>query len=74
MGTQVEQGKAPEAPQKLLPAPAMVEPAAETTLHSAFGWKSVPEAVSYTIEIFRDADATQLTPARSFLAARPPAC
>jgi len=60
MGTQVEQGKAPEAPQKLLPAPEMVEPAAETTLHAGFGWKSVPDAASYTIEIYRDAEATQL--------------
>ena len=60
MGTQVEQGKAPEPPQKLLPAPAMVEPAAEATLHAGFGWKSVPDAVSYTIEIYRDANATQL--------------
>lgn len=60
MGTQVEQGKAPEPPQKLLPAPTLVEPAADATLHAGFGWKSVPDAVSYTIEIFRDADATQL--------------
>jgi hypothetical protein len=60
MGTQVEEGKAPEAPQKLLPAPATVDPAADTTLHSGFGWTSVAEAASYTIEIYRDADATQL--------------
>jgi len=60
MGTQVEQGKAPEPPQKLLPAPATVEPAAEATLHSGFGWKSVPDAASYTIEVYRDADAKQL--------------
>jgi len=64
MGTQVEQGKAPERPQKLLPAPALVEPiaepSAEATLHSGFGWKSVPDAASYTVEIYRDADATKL--------------
>jgi hypothetical protein len=60
MGTQVEQGKAPEPPQKLLPAPALVEPAAEATLQSGFRWTSVPDATSYTIEIYRDADATQL--------------
>ena len=60
MGTQVEQGKAPEPPQKLLPAPATLEPAAEATLSSGFGWKSVPDAASYTIEIYRDAEATQL--------------
>lgn len=60
MGTQVEQGKPPEAPQKLLVAPAMIEPAAETTLHSDFSWNSVPGAASYTIEVFRDAGATQL--------------
>jgi hypothetical protein len=60
MGTQVEQGKAPERPQKLLSAPAMVEPAAEAPLRSGFGWKSVPDAASYTIEIYRDADATKL--------------
>jgi hypothetical protein len=60
MGTEVEQGKAPQPPQKLLPAPAIVEPAAEATLHSGFGWKSVPDAASYTVEVFRDADATQL--------------
>jgi hypothetical protein len=60
MGTQVEQGKPPEPPQKLLPAPAMAEPAAEATLHSGFGWKSVPGAATYTIEVFRDAGATQL--------------
>ena len=60
MGTEVEQGKAPEPPQKLLPAPAIVEPAAEATLRSGFGWKSVPDAATYTIEIYRDAGATQL--------------
>src|SRR5216684_4205202 len=64
MGTQVEEGKAPEPPQKLLPAPTLVEPmfepAAEATLRSGFGWKSVPDAASYTVEIYRDADATQL--------------
>ena len=64
MGTQVEQGKAPEAPQKLLPAPVLVEPmadaAAEATLRSGFTWKSVPNAAAYTIEVFRDAGATQL--------------
>jgi len=60
MGTEVEQGKAPQPPQKLLPAPGIVEPAAEATLHSAFAWKSVPDAASYTIEVFRDAGATQL--------------
>jgi hypothetical protein len=64
MGTQVELGKAPERPQKLLPAPALVEPiaepAAEATLHSGFSWKSVPDAASYTLEIYRDADATKL--------------
>ncbi|HSY47977.1 MAG TPA: hypothetical protein VLC46_04120 [Thermoanaerobaculia bacterium] len=64
MGTEVEQGKAPEPPQKLLPAPALIEPiaepGAEATLHSGFGWKSVPDAASYTVEIYRDADATQL--------------
>ncbi len=60
MGTQVEEGKAPEPPQKLLPAPALAEPAAEATLHSGFGWASVAEADSYTIEIYRDAEATQL--------------
>ncbi|MBV9067913.1 MAG: FecR domain-containing protein [Acidobacteria bacterium] len=64
MGTEVEQGKAPRPPQKLLPAPALVEPmaepAAEATLRAGFAWKSVPDAASYTIEIFRDAGATQL--------------
>lgn len=60
MGTQVEQGKPPEAPQKLLVAPALVEPAAETTLHSGFFWNSVPGAAAYTIEVYRDAGATQL--------------
>ncbi|MEA2344455.1 MAG: large repetitive protein [Thermoanaerobaculia bacterium] len=64
MGTEVEQGKAPQPPQKLLPAPALVEPmaepAAEATLRSGFAWKNVPDAASYTIEVFRDAGATQL--------------
>jgi hypothetical protein len=60
MGTQVEQGKPPEPPQKLLPAPVIVEPAAETTLHAEFKWQSVAGAASYTIEVFRDAGATQL--------------
>jgi hypothetical protein len=60
MGTQVEQGKAPEAPQKLLVAPAMIEPAAETMFGSGFVWNSVPGAAAYTIEVFRDAGATQL--------------
>jgi hypothetical protein len=64
MGTEVEQGKAPQPPQKLLPAPALVEPmaepAAEATLRAGFAWKSVPDAASYTIEVFRDAGATQL--------------
>jgi hypothetical protein len=60
MGTQVEEGKAPEPPQKLLPAPALTEPMVETTLRSGFGWTSVPDAASYTIEIYRDADSTQL--------------
>jgi hypothetical protein len=60
MGTQVEQGKPPEPPQKLLVAPAMIEPAAETMFHSGFVWQSVPGATTYTIEVFRDAGATQL--------------
>ena len=60
MGTQVEQGKAPEAPQKLLAAPATIEPAAETAFHSGFVWNSVPGAAAYTVEVFRDAGATQL--------------
>jgi hypothetical protein len=60
MGTQVEQGKAPEAPQKLLAAPALSEPVAETAFHSGFVWNSVPGAAAYTVEVFRDAGATQL--------------
>ncbi|MGH7487464.1 MAG: FecR domain-containing protein, partial [bacterium] len=60
MGTQVEQGKPPEAPQKLLAAPVLVEPAADTNLRAGFLWKNVPGAASYTVEVFRDAGATQL--------------
>ncbi len=60
MGTQVEQGKPPEPPQKLLVAPVLVEPASGATLHADFTWKSIDGAASYTLEIYRDAGATQL--------------
>lgn len=61
MGTSVEQGKPPAPPQKLLPAPLLsVPPAGRTAREAGVSWSPVPGAASYTVEVFRDAGATQL--------------
>lgn len=61
MGTQVEEGKPPATPQKLLIAPSLVSPDADAIMRGdGFSWKAVPGAVGYTLEVFRDATATQI--------------
>jgi hypothetical protein len=57
MGTSVEAQGPPGPPEKLLPAPQTVAPAAGSQAGCAnprFAWTGVPEAASYTIEVCRD--------------------
>lgn len=63
MGTNVPQGEPPAPPEKLLPAPALVAPAAGSAwdfAHPELAWEPVPGAVHYTVEICRDADCGAL--------------
>ncbi len=58
MGSTVPEGEAPKPPEKLLPAPADLEPAAGSswaTPRPAFRWAPVENAAGYTLEICRDA-------------------
>ncbi len=57
MGSSVPEGKAPKPPEKLLPAPADLEPAAGSGLATprpAFRWAPVEGARDYTLEVCRD--------------------
>ncbi len=58
MGTTVPEGGAPSPPEKLLPAPATSAPARRARFDYAnprFVWRPVASAVSYTVEVCRDA-------------------
>ncbi len=58
MGSSVPEGEAPKPPEKLLPAPADLGPAAGSGLATprpAFSWAPVEGARDYTLEICRDA-------------------
>lgn len=57
MGSSVPEGEAPKAPEKLLPAPANLKPAAGSGLATpkpAFSWAPVAGASGYTLEVCRD--------------------
>ncbi len=56
MGSSVPEGEAPKPPEKLLPAPADLEPAAGSGLATrpAFRWAAVEGARDYTLEVCRD--------------------
>ncbi len=57
MGSSVPEGEAPKPPEKLLPAPADLVPAAGSsfaTPRPAFSWAPVEGADGYTLEICRD--------------------
>src|SRR6185436_12892152 len=57
MGTSVAAAGPPGPPEKLLPAPQPVAPAAGGQVQCAnprFGWTGVPDAASYTVEVCRD--------------------
>ncbi|MEE8524877.1 MAG: LysM peptidoglycan-binding domain-containing protein [Thermoanaerobaculia bacterium] len=63
MGTTVPQGGAPAPPEKLLPRPATVRPARGSRWAFAnppFEWRPVAGAVSYTVEVCRDAGCGRL--------------
>jgi len=61
-GTKVEQGAPPAPPERLLAAPRLGSPApgAPVTAAAQVSWAKVPKAVSYTLEVCRDAGCTQL--------------
>ncbi len=57
MGSSVPEGEAPKPPEKLLPSPANLEPAAGSGLATprpAFSWAPVAGARDYTLEVCRD--------------------
>jgi hypothetical protein len=63
MGTSVPPGGAPQPPEKLLPAPEALGPAAAASFDYAnpiFSWEAVPGAASYTLEVCRDPVCGQL--------------
>lgn len=63
MGTSVAAAGPPDPPEKLLPAPQPVSPAAGGQVQCAnprFAWSTVPDAVSYTIEVCRDSSCGAL--------------
>jgi hypothetical protein len=63
MGTSVAPTGPPSPPEKLLSAPAGLDPAAGAERACAdplFTWQAVPEAASYTVEVCRDAACTEL--------------
>jgi hypothetical protein len=70
-GTSVAEGRPPTAPERLLPAVVLLEPAAGAALDHAnplFTWEPVRDAASYTIEVFRDGDGRQLVDRAAALA------
>ncbi|MES1241332.1 MAG: LysM peptidoglycan-binding domain-containing protein [Acidobacteriota bacterium] len=63
MGTSVEKEGPPGPPEPLLPAPVLASPAPGATAACTplrLSWKAVPESVSYTVEICRDAACAEL--------------
>jgi nucleoid-associated protein YgaU len=63
MGTAVPKGGAPTEPEKLLPAPRLRLPEENAALdysNPRFVWHPLPKATSYTIEVCRDLECTQL--------------
>jgi len=57
MGSTVPAGGAPSPPEMLLPAPALLSPAADSSWNRPdppFRWEAVPGSVSYVLEICRD--------------------
>jgi hypothetical protein len=63
MGTSVEKEGPPGPPEPLLPAPVLASPAPGATAACTplrLAWKAVPESVSYTVEICRDAACAEL--------------
>lgn len=68
MGTSVPEKGPPRPAEKLLDAPALLEPAAgaEWDLASPrFAWRAVAGAASYTLEVCRDAGCAQLVERRA---------
>ncbi len=58
MGTSVEEGAAPGAPEKLLPSPALRAPKPDDRIpvnRAKLEWQEVPGAASYVVEVCRDA-------------------
>jgi hypothetical protein len=63
MGSAARDGERPSRPEKLLSAPAPLRPEPAASFDYAnprFTWAPVSGAASYTVEIFRDAEATRL--------------
>jgi hypothetical protein len=59
MGTSVAASGPPGPPEKLLPAPGGLAPAARAEVacaNPALSWEPVPEAASYIVEVCRDAE------------------
>jgi LysM domain len=62
-GTSVDAGAPPGPPEKLLPAPQGLDPAPgarRATLRPGFSWEPVTGAVSYVVEVCRDAGCGEL--------------
>jgi hypothetical protein len=62
-GTRVEPGRPPAPPERLLPAPRPLAPAAGSRWDFAnppFAWRDVPSAVRYVVEVCADAACAQL--------------
>ena len=63
MGSSVPEGEPPKPPEKLLPAPGGLDPAAEARLATprpSFAWQPIEGARDYTVEICRDASCGSL--------------
>ncbi len=71
MGTAVPENAPPPPPEKLLPAPAALEPEAGTEWpfpNPLFAWEPVELAAGYTVEICRDPGCVELVDRRVGLA------
>lgn len=67
-GSAVTEGGKPSPPEKLLPATRLTSPTAGASWDFAnppFAWEPVPGAVSYTLEVCRDAACTALVARRT---------
>jgi len=63
MGTKVPRGGPPAPPEKLLAAPVLEKPSAgwrSPWANPVLSWGAVPGAETYTVEIFRDEEGTEL--------------